>query len=1053
MDSAAVESVLQNANRVLALQFGNKHNMVGNSAMNTDPSSSKSFKEQLQTRSGQNFATPMPAAGLNRPVNAVASTLLQSPSSLAVRQQAMRAATTSGQSAPLKTDAAHASYRIPSPSRRAFNPAGSPAPGFHPNSSTPVKDSSAIRASSPGRIKAPAVQAAAAAAVSEMYLILPDADETMESHSDKMRSADSVKSRLLAGLGVLNISKCGLTSLQGLADVDGLEVLFASDNSLTNLAFTGTLSALREMHVQNNCIASLRGLSMLPRIQKISLFGNPISCHQYYRLMVVLCAGRSLQCIDDARVTLSEREAANHLGDNVARLVRCGYMLAETAPSNPLPPKVLRCADLMVHSSVVLAQSPVAFQKAESPKVHVTPSSNGAAKLRPFSAESRGAAGGPMRVWSVVPGSVVAQQHKQQLKAHQNQETSLASLLAVDPSNSEISKTIRPSSPVVVKPAKHDKDWDRRTKVNMPLVPPVRLDDDPNKPKVYAEPPKKQPLPVQARGRAASAERNQHSSSGDRLSTAHRQPPAISRPSSATRNRGNVVSATLDPKCNYPATDKLLKGTGVKIERRADAYEKAADMSFTQMSPYAPHNVENSALLNEWQWPGQSEEEASAASLAFSTLQLWWHKHMLGEALFAWISAKPRKIVNRDFHPAAAYAAASASVPVITAAAALVPAAQQLEAPIVHIVPSDAGLIQDSASAAVAASQMAATAISHPVSAAATVAVAPLAASATSFAPSASMSGPPALQKQDSVDSKVLLYAAELQHKGDLVVGTKLTLAAKKNKKNTAGVQLGLQFLWQRQQSENVWLDIAPRATAKASYLITRDDIGKILKATCFPSADDVAGPPVSATISVLDAAALGRDDSSCPPTPGTVTDTRVDILPVSGHPQGADAGSELMCTEPLLAKIPATSSNVSVVWHVGKSPSGPWYEAPNGRSRVWNPTVNDKNMYVRIVVTHPEAHVGGGMDVIECVRGPLSLPQQLGLEIDKRLSFDNSPFRFLMFSFSAFFIAVASNYMQVVKSRSRCIVSQSHAWCGHSEVSLLQILQRQLPRRDPDRF
>jgi hypothetical protein len=540
----------------------------------------------------------------------------------------------------------------------------------------------------------------------------------------------------------------------------------------------------------------------------------------------------------------------------------------------------------------------------------------------------------------------------------------------------------------------------------MPLVPPVRLDDDPNKPKVYAEPPKKQPLPVQARGRAASAERNQNSSSGDRPSTAYRQSPAISRPSSATRNRGNVVLATLDPKCNHPAIDKPIKGAGGKIERRAAAYEKAADMSFTQISPYSPNNVDNSTLLNEWQWPGQSEEEASAASLAFSTLQLWWHNTVLGEALFAWISTKPRKIVNRDFHPAAAYAAASASVPDITAAPALVPAAKQLKAPIILTVPSDSGPIQDSAGAAVAVSQTAATAASA-------VALAPRASSAASFAPAASVSGPPVLQKQDSVDSKVLLYAAELQYKGDLVIGAKLTLAAKKNKKNTAGVHLGLQFLWQRQQSENVWLDIAPRSTAKASYLITKDDIGKILKATCFPSADDVAGPPVSATISVLEAVAVSRDDSSSPPTPGTITDMRVDILPVSGHPQGADAGSELMCTEPLQAKIPGISNNVSVVWHVGKSQSGPWYEAPNGRSRVWNPTVNDKNMYVRIVVALPEAHVGGGVDAVECVRGPLSLPQQLGLEIDKRLSSDSSPFRFPMFS--AFFVVVASNFEQVV--------------------------------------
>lgn len=948
MDSVAVESVLQNASRVLALQFGNKQNM-GNSAATSDIASSKSFKEQLQARSGQNAVPLVAAAGLNRPVNAVASTLLQSPISLAVRQQAVRAAASTSQSVPLKVDAAHSAYRLPSPSRRAFNPAGSPAPGFNPNSSTPVKDPSAVRASSPGRIKAPAVQTAAAAAVSEMYLVLPDSDETLESHSDKMRSAESLKSRLLAGLGVLNISKCGLTSLQGLAEVDGLEVLFASDNSLTNLAFTGTLSALREMHVQNNSIASLRGLSMLPRIQKISLFGNPISCHQYYRLMVVLCAGRSLQYIDDARVTLSEREAASHLGDNVARLVRCGYMLAETAPSNPLPPKVLRCADLMVQSSVALAQSPVAFPKAESPKVNVTPSSNATSKSRPFSAESRGTAGGPMRVWSVVPGSVAAAQQKQQLKAQQTQETSLASLLSLDQSNSESSRKIRPSSPIVVKPAKHEKDWEWRTRVNVPMIPPPRLDDDPFKPKVYVEPPKKQPLPVQARGRAASADRNHP---GDRSSSAYRQSPASSRPNSAQRNRVNAVSATLDPKYNSAAVDKPIKGGGGKVERRADAYAKAAEISFTQSSPSTPNNVESSAQLKEWQWPGQSEDEANAASLAFSTLQLWWNNTVLCQALFAWRSVKPRKIAT-DFHPAAARSAASVSSPTSVAAApGFDPAPQELR----HSAP-------------------------------------PPAAAASSRSASA-----PVQEKQDSVEPKVLLYAAEIQYKGELIVGTKLSLAAKKNKKNTATVNLTLQFLWQRQLSEDQWLDIVPRSAAKASYLITKDDVGKLLKATCFPSADEAAGPTVSATLFIPESPAAAKDKSSNPSTPGTISDMRVDIVPVSDHAHEANAGVELTCTEPLQAKLPGIPGNVSVVWHVGKAPSGPWFEAPNGRSRVWNPTVNENCMYVRIVVTLPETHLGSGKNIVECVRGPLSLPLQLGLEVDKRVSNDNNSFRFAFF-------------------------------------------------------
>jgi hypothetical protein len=82
-------------------------------------------------------------------------------------------------------------------------------------------------------------------------------------------------------------------------------------------------------------------------------------------------------------------------------------------------------------------------------------------------------------------------------------------------------------------------------------------------------------------------------------------------------------------------------------------------------------------------------------------------------------------------------------------------------------------------------------------------------------------------------------------------------------------------------------------------------------------------------------------------------------------------------------------------VWHVGKNSSGPWFEVPNGRTRVWNPTVNDNGMYVRIVVALPESHVGGGVNIVECVRGPLSLPQQLGLEVVKRMSLDNSMFRF----------------------------------------------------------
>jgi len=155
-------SVLQIRAALLALQFGNKQNMG-----NTRSGFRQWIFINLLSRSNysrvppRNYVPLVAPSGLNRPVNAVASTLLQSPSALAVRQQAMRTSASSSQSIPLKVDAAHAAYRVPSPSRRAFNPAGSPAPGFNPNSSTPVKDSSAVRASSPGRIKAPAFQTAA----------------------------------------------------------------------------------------------------------------------------------------------------------------------------------------------------------------------------------------------------------------------------------------------------------------------------------------------------------------------------------------------------------------------------------------------------------------------------------------------------------------------------------------------------------------------------------------------------------------------------------------------------------------------------------------------------------------------------------------------------------------------------------------------------------------------------------------------------------------------------------------------------------------------------
>jgi Leucine-rich repeat (LRR) protein len=867
-----------------------------------------------------------------------------------------------------------------------------------------------------------------------MYLVLPDVDEALESHGDKMRSAESLRSRLLAGLGVLNISKCGLTSLQGLSEVDGLEILFASDNFLTNLAFTGTLSALREMHVQNNSISSLRGLSVLPRIQKISLFGNPISCHQYYRLMVVLCAGRSLQYIDEARVTLSEREAANHLGDNVARLVRCGYMLAETPPSNPLPPKVLRCADLMVQSSVVLAQSPVVFSKAESPKVLVTSCANATAKSRPFSAESRSAAGGPMRVWSVVPGSVAAAQQQQQLKTQQQPETSLVSLLSLDQSNSDTSKKHRPSSPVVVKAAKHDKDWEWRTKVVTPLAPPPRLDDDPFKPKVYTEPPKKQPLPVQARGRAPSAERNQHSFSGDRTSSAYRQSPANtanSRPSSATRNRGNVAPATLDPKYNLAGADKMIRGGGGKAAKRQDAYANAADVSFTQKSPSTTQNIESSSMLKEWQWPGQSDEEANAISLAFSTLQIWWHNTVLYETFCKWRTEKSKRISNERVDSKAPLRVVSASASAAaTAPPSVLSTAQEFKTSTRTSEPSDSLQKQNSnlAIASVAVNSQPEAAVCR--AAAAAVSVASVPSSAASLPPSAPALLPAPLQK-DGVEQKVLLYAAEIQYKGELVVGAKLTLAAKKNKKNTASVQLGLQFLWQRKQSEDLWLDIAPRAIAKASYLITKDDVGKVLRVTCYPSVDDYFGPPVSATIAIPESETSAQVDSSAATTPGTTSDTRVEIVPVSDEHRGIGAGVQLACTEPLQAQVPSCGI-ASIVWHVGKSPAGPWFEAPNGRSRVWNPTVNDNKMYVRIVVELPETHVGSGRNAVECVQGPLSLPNQLSLEIDKRLGLENAPFR----SSNLILYSHLAKPEQADDARSRCSAAQNRARRGQSEVS-----------------
>ena len=63
--------------------------------------------------------------------------------------------------------------------------------------------------------------------------------------------------------------------------------------------------------MQANLIENLRGLRRQPRLEVISLSGNPVCKHALYRVMCLLAIGPSLRRIDEEPIVQIERLAAS----------------------------------------------------------------------------------------------------------------------------------------------------------------------------------------------------------------------------------------------------------------------------------------------------------------------------------------------------------------------------------------------------------------------------------------------------------------------------------------------------------------------------------------------------------------------------------------------------------------------------------------------------------------------------------------------------------------------------------------------------------------------
>lgn len=83
----------------------------------------------------------------------------------------------------------------------------------------------------------------------------------------------------------------------------------------------------------NNRLTSFRGASPQPKLEILSLKGNPVTHHPRYRVMCLLAFGDRLRKIDGEVVREVERDEARLFGPIAARAVRAGWLVDDNPRS------------------------------------------------------------------------------------------------------------------------------------------------------------------------------------------------------------------------------------------------------------------------------------------------------------------------------------------------------------------------------------------------------------------------------------------------------------------------------------------------------------------------------------------------------------------------------------------------------------------------------------------------------------------------------------------------------------------------------------------------
>ena len=127
----------------------------------------------------------------------------------------------------------------------------------------------------------------------------------------------------------LRLPRCGLESFFGLkaCAYDPLEFMDFRGNQISSFEHFGTHNDLVELHLEDNNIATLQGLTGQTRLERVYIAGNPIASNPHLRVMVLLTVGFSLKFVDSVEIGPNERETARLLGPCAALCVSYGWSL------------------------------------------------------------------------------------------------------------------------------------------------------------------------------------------------------------------------------------------------------------------------------------------------------------------------------------------------------------------------------------------------------------------------------------------------------------------------------------------------------------------------------------------------------------------------------------------------------------------------------------------------------------------------------------------------------------------------------------------------------